>query len=534
MQTDESLAPELRAVSGANGPRVLVVDDDPVARAFACTVLKGVGYDVAEAGDGPAALDVLRRSPFQLVVLDNRMPGLSGIDVVRRIRARLATRTLPVLLLTAADGVSDRVAGLEAGADDYVVKPVDPQELVARVGAQLRGQDAWQRVVRARLEERAALARIVRAAGHAQAVEHAADVLVSGLTTSSVCAGAALLAFTAGGTIEVISSSSCGDLPARTLLDEAQCSRFRDIAESGAAADRAAGSVTAPLRYGPSTLGLLVLRDADDLDGLLATAIDLAEMTSGLLGSRLERRLTDNELQRRLSRLIELRALRAHYQPIVDLTTDEVVGVEALARFDDGVPPLTRLREAAAAGMSLALEHAMVDAAVAEVAELPEQTWVSVNVSPGLLVEDGERLRDAVQTSERPVVLELSEQDAVSDYDVLRSAVGRVGRGVRLSVDDAGAGFASLHHILELAPEFVKLDRSWVKDVDQDPARQSLIAGLQHFADTTGSQLIAEGVERPEERAQLESLGVRLAQGYLLGRPAPVSVSRSIDSELMQ
>jgi EAL domain-containing protein (putative c-di-GMP-specific phosphodiesterase class I) len=98
---------------------------------------------------------------------------------------------------------------------------------------------------------------------------------------------------------------------------------------------------------------------------------------------------------------------------------------------------------------------------------------------------------------------------------------------VRLSVDDAGSGFASLRHILRLEPDFIKLDRSWVHGVDTDPARQAMIAGLRHFADQTGAQLIAEGIERDEERAALITLDVDLGQGYLLGRPAPVEAGAS-------
>jgi EAL domain-containing protein (putative c-di-GMP-specific phosphodiesterase class I) len=97
-----------------------------------------------------------------------------------------------------------------------------------------------------------------------------------------------------------------------------------------------------------------------------------------------------------------------------------------------------------------------------------------------------------------------------------------VGANIRLSIDDAGSGFASLRHILRLEPAFVKLDRSWVHGVDGDPARQALIAGLRHFADQTGAQLIAEGIERVEERDTLLDLRVDYGQGFLLGRPAAV------------
>ncbi len=91
-----------------------------------------------------------------------------------------------------------------------------------------------------------------------------------------------------------------------------------------------------------------------------------------------------------------------------------------------------------------------------------------------------------------------------------------------LAIDDAGAGFSSLRHILELRPAYVKLDRSLVPDVDRDPARQALVAGMQHFAAATDCRLIAEGIETEAESATLAGLGVTLGQGFHLGRPATI------------
>jgi EAL domain-containing protein (putative c-di-GMP-specific phosphodiesterase class I) len=95
---------------------------------------------------------------------------------------------------------------------------------------------------------------------------------------------------------------------------------------------------------------------------------------------------------------------------------------------------------------------------------------------------------------------------------------------VRLSVDDAGAGFASLRHVVDLHPHFLKLDRSWVAGIDHDHARQALVAGLVGFAAQTGTEMIAEGIETFEEKHILERIGVRYGQGYLLGRPEPLVI----------
>src|SRR3954469_23211756 len=119
------------------GPAVLVVDDDPPIRRMLERTLRGEGYEVGLAGDGGAALAAVERSVPDAVVLDVAMPGLDGLAVCRRLRAK-GLATLPILLLTARDAVADRVAGLDAGADDYLQKPFAPEELTARLRALLR------------------------------------------------------------------------------------------------------------------------------------------------------------------------------------------------------------------------------------------------------------------------------------------------------------------------------------------------------------------------------------------------------------
>jgi two-component system response regulator MprA len=115
--------------------RILVVDDDPEIRRVLQRGLAYEGYTVELAVDGQAALVLARQTPPDLVILDLRLPDLDGVEVCRRLRAG---GDVPILMLTARDGVSDKVAGLDAGADDYLVKPFVMDELLARVRALLR------------------------------------------------------------------------------------------------------------------------------------------------------------------------------------------------------------------------------------------------------------------------------------------------------------------------------------------------------------------------------------------------------------
>ena len=119
-------------------PRVLVVDDDEAVRTVASWQLESDGFTVAQAGDGDEALSAIDTERPDLVVLDLSMPGLGGLDVLRRVRGAPVTAALPVIVLSGRSGETDRIVGLDLGADDYLVKPFSPGELAARVRSVLR------------------------------------------------------------------------------------------------------------------------------------------------------------------------------------------------------------------------------------------------------------------------------------------------------------------------------------------------------------------------------------------------------------
>lgn len=213
--------------------------------------------------------------------------------------------------------------------------------------------------------------------------------------------------------------------------------------------------------------------------------------------------------------------LTAVFQPIVDLETGRPVGYESLTRFRDGVPPATRFAEAVTLGIGPDLEEMAIRRALSDASGLPADSWLAINVSASLLLEDG-RLSRLLANVNRPVVVELTEQEAIVDYEAIRHAVDRLGPNIRLAIDDIGEAFSGLRHLVELGPSFAKLDLALVRDIDADPARQALVAALHHYTLQTGAHLIAEGVESDPERQMLRLLGIRLAQGFLFGRPAPL------------
>jgi EAL domain-containing protein (putative c-di-GMP-specific phosphodiesterase class I) len=169
--------------------------------------------------------------------------------------------------------------------------------------------------------------------------------------------------------------------------------------------------------------------------------------------------------------------------------------------------------------LGIALETVTLTTAIREARHLPAGAWLSLNVSPALLAEEG-TLGPILAHTSRPIVLEVTEHEAIVAYAPLRDATRVLGPGVRLAVDDAGAGVANFNHLVELRPNFVKIDISLVRGVDTDPSRRAVVVGLVHFAAEAGCEVLAEGIETEAERATVMELGVTLGQGYLLARPA--------------
>jgi EAL domain-containing protein (putative c-di-GMP-specific phosphodiesterase class I)/ActR/RegA family two-component response regulator len=227
------------------------------------------------------------------------------------------------------------------------------------------------------------------------------------------------------------------------------------------------------------------------------------------------------------------------YQPIFDLETRTVVGVEALARFS--LEPQRRPHEwfkaAAGVGLGIRLEVTALSRALARRSQLPPGVFMAVNLSPEALMS--REIHGVVPRgfADR-LVIELTEHTPVLDYEALGLAFSPLrAAGAALAIDDAGAGFASLRHILELAPRFIKLDVSITQRIEHDRAALALAVALTSFAGAIDAMIIAEGIESDSHLAALRSLGIRLGQGFHLGRPGPIESLAELvqgDSELLK
>lgn len=214
------------------------------------------------------------------------------------------------------------------------------------------------------------------------------------------------------------------------------------------------------------------------------------------------------------------------FQPMIDLERNKLVAYEALTRFPADMRGTTRdwFVNANAVGLGLRLEITAIATALTYLNEIPEPVALAVNVSAAVAVTD--EFFELVAPFASRLIIELTEHEPVDDYDALIEQLAQLrGLGARIAVDDVGAGFSSLQHAFLLEPDIVKLDLSLTSVIATDPRTRALIATLVRYAARTGAAVAAEGIESEHELERVRELGIHHGQGYLLGRPAPLTVS---------
>jgi EAL domain-containing protein (putative c-di-GMP-specific phosphodiesterase class I)/CheY-like chemotaxis protein len=525
---------------------VLLVDDDPDLLTLMTVALERAGLRTVGAGSADAADVALSADQVGCVVADLGMPGMNGIDLVRALRSRPETSTLPFILMTGSEDTEGVIEALDAGADDFLPKPVRLDELVARVKAHLRTQAAWTQIVISELRIRAEAIRAIGQLSLSSVPEEAAQAVVGELARRIGSAFVGVYRLAGADQLEPLATWNAEDglLLGGLALPAARSAYLVRRAREGPWAERPTGpdagepanpfwnarpdiAAGAPIYAGEDLVGLLsigtVLNERTTTvpmarGRLLASAIDYASVLGVVAGPAIADRRQSTREKYELRRVLANRRFFPVFQPIVTLRTGDVVGYEALTRFVDGTQPSVRFARAAALGLGFEFELAAIEAAIAAAPRMGPDGFLALNVSPGLVVTGGKRLKRILKRYGRRIVLEVTEHVPIANYEEFRWAVTRVG-DVEVSVDDAGAGYASLRHILELGASWVKLDMTLVRRIDDDALRQALVAGLAHFGQRSGQRLIAEGVERQDEAECLLSLGVEYAQGYLFGAP---------------
>jgi diguanylate cyclase (GGDEF)-like protein/PAS domain S-box-containing protein len=335
---------------------------------------------------------------------------------------------------------------------------------------------------------------------------------------------------------------SAGD---RTSLSDSYCVRVIDGRLPAIIPDTAANQTTAALPItglwnlgayvgvpvlSPSgaTIGMVCAVSRDARPNLADIDLRVVKQVAELIGTLIEspdKGPDTTAAQRAIVRkVVYQRDFEVVFQPIHDVTSGKVMGVEALARFPHApFRPDAFLAQAALLGLGIELETAILARVMSMVPRLPEEVFVAVNISPGAaLVAPWTQMLAGVDPTR--IVLELTEHAAVLDYGELEEALEPCrSRGVRIAVDDVGAGFSSFSHVLELSPEFVKVDQSITRNIDVDDARRRLAHAIAELAGQMGATVIAEGVENQGELDTVAAVGISAVQGFYLSRPRPVA-----------
>lgn len=250
----------------------------------------------------------------------------------------------------------------------------------------------------------------------------------------------------------------------------------------------------------------------------------MSEIASDLIETNIASEKTRRDSVKRIQSVLNENKLNIYYQPIYNIQTNQLAGFESLSRFitEPYRAPDIWFKEASQVGLGETLEIAAIEKAIKGLNEFNSDTYISVNISPEYVL-NGAISKVLNNIDANRIVLEITEHSPVSSYSDLRLALEPLRkRGVRLAIDDAGAGYSSFQHILELEADIIKLDISLTQNIHSQPRKHLLAKALCAFAKSINCTIIAEGIETDEELNSLRELGVDKVQGYLLGRPMPI------------
>jgi EAL domain-containing protein (putative c-di-GMP-specific phosphodiesterase class I)/CheY-like chemotaxis protein len=505
-------------VGGPLRLRLLIADDDAAIRRMVSELVRDEpDLEVAgTAATGTEAVEVAERLRPDVALLDVGMPG-GGVEAARAIAARS-----PGTRIVAYSGYGDAATVrdmLQAGAVGYAVKSGSIADLLsairraAAVAPRRPREDApaphttahGVRVLIVHPD-----ARVLDAL--AEAVDRLETANLIGLAQTG--SHAVTLAATHHAQVALVAAGSGA---ARLAAELEEAVGGVAVIGVGVFRDHHTAEATAHERADRYCLDTTVreLLEREILEAAAAEGGAQRNVTLRLGAARRDRDSADRERVQELLRI----PLAIALQPVVNIQGPRAVaGYEALARFPDARSPDVCFAEAHRCRLGAELELHAVAHALERLEELPAEAFLSVNVSPGVLMDARLDPLLAHVPADR-VVLELTEHAPVRDYEALGGRLDALrARGLRIAVDDCGAGFASLRHVVLIAPDFLKLDVVLCREV-RTPVRWAMARALAGFAAETGSIAVAEGVEHQADLDALVELGVPMAQGWLLGKP---------------
>jgi EAL domain-containing protein (putative c-di-GMP-specific phosphodiesterase class I)/DNA-binding response OmpR family regulator len=540
-------------------PVLLIADDDEDVQRLLSLYVRPLDCEVLTARDGEEALAIAQTRLPDIVLLDVMMPKRSGWEVCQALKAVQRTSHIAVVLVTGRGDVKDRLTGLQLGADDYLVKPFNRDEVVKRIGVLLhrkhREPPAVAEVAKAsesmlfdrasglptvpmvlsRLKEMlieqseigivyvdieqfesieaeygwAFFDEFLRCAGEAVANEARAR-FPKALVAANLVGGSSFYIFFESRGSD-LRQETAFDLMAndiREKLIEAMRERFPNMQQGQIGFFVGAARID----YRPQ------IRLERQVYQGMQTAGDAVRDAEQQRKKQLTRELRDIIRRKRVTTL---------FQPIVVARDGKVFGYEVLTRgasnssFRNSDMLFAFAREAK---LAWALETVALEAALKRLRSFAlNGRKFLLNLEAEMFEESEFRIHEMVtffSEHRGNFVFELTERAAIEDYAVFRRLLDEFrDKGIEVAIDDAGSGYASLEAIAALAPDYLKITKGLVSTLADEPIKQDLVKMLVDLAAKIGAKTLAEGIETVDEYEWCRDLGVDLLQGYYLAHP---------------
>ena len=559
-----------------NGPIVLVADDDPAARYLLTATLTGEGYTVVEAEDGHQAVRAVADVRPDIVLMDVEMPGLDGYQACAAIRRSCEGRDLPIVMVTGREDSESVDRAFEMGATDFIAKPINWHLINHRLRYILRGARNLRALhflayfdALSKLPNRVSFVeQLQNALTDAEATNGQPTVLYFNLNrfkrindTLGAAIGDAVLKEVANRVseclAELIDDRGAGDESASWCLARLGGDEFAVLLQNPdigpdviSVGEQIRAAVASPLTLGghefviTASVGVSVYpshgADAEALIKHATLARDEARRAGDVACRFYQQSMNANaieslDLENDLRRALEDNELRIEYQPKYCTDSMQICGAEALLRWTHPergeIPPDTFISIAEDSGLIGDIGHWVAENVCQQIA-----AWqyfghstgrIAINVS-GHEFGNGDvvdRMISAVRRagiSTSDIQLEITENVLISDIrSVLKALYALRENGFSIAVDDFGTGYSSLRYLQKLPIDELKIDRSFVLDVEKNTDSRSICSAIIALAKSLGLAVVGEGVENAWQAQFLKRLQCDFMQGFLLGRPMP-------------
>jgi len=542
------------------GLRILVIDDEDLMRRFLRKLLEEAGYSVIEAKTAAAALKQSHSEP-DLILMDYLLPDMNGLRLLEAIRSQIPLAGIPVICLTGKDDIPTKTKALENGAVDYVTKPFDPRELLARIARHIRLKDQLQET-ETRLAEVALEDPLTGLGNRKRFSQHVSTLFGE----SSNRAGSHALIF-----IDIDNFKLINDTKGHGSGDEALiflANNLRNVFGDSDTIYRVGGDEFCVILVNANSQKVLKLgqrlmqqireKSADFVGLTLSAGIAMIEpeINADELVSRADSALyaakaagkdqcflyrndseelviirSEAEWFPRIKEGLRQQRFQIYYQPIVELRSGRIYCQEALIRYigDNGLRHLPGefLPAAERFNLMLELDRHMVGRVLSE---FPHQTGekIAINLSGQSVSHPdlGDFIRDSLREAgvdPKRVVFEITETSFIKNLNQAHALVTELRKiGCTFSLDDFGSGFSSLSYLRNLPVDVVKIDGSFLKNITTDSVDLALLRSINEIAHLLGKRTVAEYVNSENIRQLLNEIGIDYGQGYHFGRPAPL------------